>query len=154
MRSEIMRAVVQRVSSASVSVDGKEIAAIEKGLVIFIGVGNEDVKKDAEYLAEKVIGLRIFEDSDGKMNKSLQDIGGELLVVSQFTLMGDVRKGRRPSFTDAALPEVAEELYSFFVENCKNKIKKVKTGQFQADMLVKINNDGPVTILLDSKKQF
>ena len=88
------------------------------------------------------------------MNKSLQDIGGELLVVSQFTLMGDVRKGRRPSFTDAALPEVAEELYSFFVENCKNKIKKVKTGQFQADMLVKINNDGPVTILLDSKKQF
>ncbi len=149
-----MRAVVQRVSSASVSVDGKEIAAIEKGLVIFIGVGNEDVKKDAEYLAEKVIGLRIFEDSDGKMNKSLQDIGGELLVVSQFTLMGDVRKGRRPSFTDAALPEVAEELYSFFVENCKNKIKKVKTGQFQADMLVKINNDGPVTILLDSKKQF
>lgn len=149
-----MRAVVQRVLSASVSVDGKEIAAIEKGLVIFIGVGNEDVKKDAEYLAEKVIGLRIFEDSDGKMNKSLQDIGGELLVVSQFTLMGDVRKGRRPSFTDAALPEVAEELYSFFVENCKNKIKKVKTGQFQADMLVKINNDGPVTILLDSKKQF
>jgi len=149
-----MRAVVQRVSSASVSVDGKEIAAIEKGLVIFIGVGNEDVKKDAEYLAEKVIGLRIFEDSDGKMNESLQDIGGELLVVSQFTLMGDVRKGRRPSFTDAALPEVAEELYSFFVENCKNKIKKVKTGQFQADMLVKINNDGPVTILLDSKKQF
>lgn len=149
-----MRAVVQRVLSASVSVDGKEIAAIEKGLVIFIGVGNEDVKKDAEYLAEKVIGLRIFEDSDGKMNESLQDIGGELLVVSQFTLMGDVRKGRRPSFTDAALPEVAEELYSFFVENCKNKIKKVKTGQFQADMLVKINNDGPVTILLDSKKQF
>lgn len=149
-----MRAVVQRVKKASVTVGEEVIASIDKGLVLLLGVGTEDSIDDANYLAEKVIALRIFEDEEGKMNKSLQDIGGGLLIVSQFTLMGDARKGRRPSFTQAASPEVAERLYNDFVNICRSKISKVNTGKFQAEMLVKIYNDGPVTILLDSKKLF
>jgi D-tyrosyl-tRNA(Tyr) deacylase len=149
-----MRAVVQRVKKASVTVGEEVIASIDKGLVLLLGVGTEDSIDDANYLAEKVITLRIFEDEEGKMNKSLQDIGGGLLIVSQFTLMGDARKGRRPSFTQAASPEVAERLYNDFVNICRSKISKVNTGKFQAEMLVKIYNDGPVTILLDSKKLF
>ncbi|AYO30746.1 MAG: D-aminoacyl-tRNA deacylase [Thermoanaerobacteraceae bacterium] len=149
-----MRAVVQRVKKASVTAGEEVIASIDKGLVLLLGVGTEDSIDDANYLAEKVIALRIFEDEEGKMNKSLQDIGGGLLIVSQFTLMGDARKGRRPSFTQAASPEVAEKLYNDFVNICRSKISKVTTGKFQAEMLVKIYNDGPVTILLDSKKLF
>jgi D-tyrosyl-tRNA(Tyr) deacylase len=149
-----MRAVVQRVKSASVTIGQEEVAVIDKGLVVFLGVEIGDNIADASYLAEKVVTLRIFEDEDGKMNKSLRDIDGELLVVSQFTIMGDVRRGRRPSFTQAAPPEEAEKLYNDFVDICRGKITKVVTGRFQAEMLVKIFNDGPVTILLDSKKLF
>lgn len=149
-----MRAVVQRVKNASVTIGQETAAEIGKGLVVLLGVEKEDSIDDACYLAEKVVTLRIFEDQEGKMNRSLQDIDGELLIVSQFTIMGDVRKGRRPSFTQAAPPEEAEKLYNGFVEICKSKIVKVSTGQFQTEMLVKIYNDGPVTILLDSKKLF
>ncbi|MCR4430766.1 MAG: D-aminoacyl-tRNA deacylase [Tepidanaerobacteraceae bacterium] len=149
-----MRAVVQRVKTASVTIGSEEIAAIDKGLAIFLGVEIGDDISDASYMAEKVINLRIFEDEAGKMNKSLLDIGGELLIVSQFTIMGDARKGKRPSFTLAAPPEEAEKLYNDFVNICQGKIAKVATGRFQAEMLVKIFNDGPVTILLDSKKLF
>jgi len=149
-----MRAVVQRVKNASVTIGQEVVADIGKGLVVLLGVETGDNIDDASYLAEKVITLRIFEDEEGKMNKSLQDIGGEILIVSQFTIMGDVRRGRRPSFTQAAPPEEAEKLYNDFVDICRRKIAKVSTGQFQAEMLVKIYNDGPVTILLDSKKLF
>lgn len=149
-----MRAVVQRVKAASVIIGQTEIASIGMGLTVFLGVQIGDNSADASYMAEKVITLRIFEDEAGKMNKSLLDIGGELLVVSQFTIMGDVRKGKRPSFTQAAPPEEAEKLYNNFVDICRSKIKDVATGRFQAEMLVKIFNDGPVTILLDSKKLF
>ncbi|HHW03464.1 MAG TPA: D-tyrosyl-tRNA(Tyr) deacylase [Thermoanaerobacterales bacterium] len=149
-----MRAVVQRVKKASVSVGEDVIASIDRGLVLFLGVGTEDSIDDANYLADKVIALRIFEDDEGRMNKSLEDIGGSLLIVSQFTIMGDARKGRRPSFTQAAPPEVAEKLYNEFVNICRSRITKVSTGKFQAEMLVNIYNDGPVTILLDSKKLF
>jgi len=149
-----MRAVVQRVKSSSVTVDGKVIGQIGKGLLVFLGVSNDDTVEDASYLSEKIMTLRIFEDEEGKMNKSLLDIDGEMLVVSQFTIMGDVRKGRRPSFSQAAPPDVAMELYETFTNMCRIKVKKVETGQFQAEMLVNIANDGPVTILLDSKKLF
>ena len=121
---------------------------------MFLGVADGDTMDDACYMADKIIGLRIFEDEEGKMNKSLQDVDGELLIVSQFTLLGDVRKGRRPSFVQAARPDEAEKLYEAVIEICKDKVKKVEKGQFQAEMLVTILNDGPVTILLDSKKQF
>lgn len=149
-----MRAVVQKVKAASVTVGKEEIAAINKGLVVFLGVEVGDAASDASYIAEKVVNLRIFEDEAGKMNKSLMDIGGELLVVSQFTIMGDVRKGKRPSFTKAAPPEDAKKLYNDFIEICRTKIAKVATGKFQAEMLVNILNEGPVTILLDSRKVF
>lgn len=149
-----MRAVVQRVKSSSVTVNGNIIGKIGNGLLVFLGVAVDDTKDDAAYLSEKVITLRIFEDEEGKMNKSLLDVDGELLVVSQFTLMGDVRKGRRPSFTQAAPPDIAVRLYEAFCEMCQDKVKKVEKGQFQAEMLVNIVNDGPVTILLDSKKVF
>lgn len=149
-----MRAVVQRVSNASVVIDGQIVSEIGKGLMLLLGVEESDTISDAHYLAEKIVSLRIFEDEDGKMNKSLQDIDGELLIVSQFTLLGDVRKGRRPSFTQAAPPDIASDLYDTVVDLCRQKVKKVGTGQFQAHMLVNISNDGPVTILVDSKRKF
>lgn len=149
-----MRAVVQRVKTASVEVKNKNIASIDEGLVVFLGVAYGDTTEDAHYLAEKITGLRIFEDKSGKMNKSVKDVNGAILVVSQFTLLGDVRKGRRPSFVKAAHPEKAEKLYKIFFETCKKRVKDIKKSQFQAKMLVKVKNDGPVTILLDSKKKF
>ncbi len=149
-----MRAVIQRAKMASVAVQDENIADINEGLVVFLGIADSDTMEDVDYLAEKIAGLRIFEDEDGKMNKSVQDVDGAILIVSQFTLLGDARKGRRPSFTRAAHPEKAKKLYEAFVEACKKKVKVVKKGQFQAEMLVTVLNDGPVTILLDSKKQF
>lgn len=149
-----MRAVVQRVSSASVSVNGKMIGKIGNGLLVFLGVRSSDTRDDADYLVDKLLNLRIFEDNDGKMNRSLVEISGELLVVSQFTLYGDVRRGRRPSFIEAAPPERANTLYEYFVSQSKRQTKKVATGQFQAMMDVQLVNSGPVTILLDSEKTF
>ncbi len=147
-----MRAVVQRVRKGSVEIEEKEIGKIEKGLVILLGVGQNDTEKDAEYLAEKIANLRIFEDKEGKMNLSVREINGQILVISQFTLYGDCKKGRRPSFISAALPDKAVKLYDYFVKCIKNYGLKIETGEFQAMMLVKIYNDGPVTILLDSEK--
>ncbi len=149
-----MRAVVQRVSSASVSVKGKLIGKIGNGLLVLLGVRSSDTRDDADYLVDKLLNLRIFEDNDGKMNRSLIDTSGELLVVSQFTLYGDTRRGRRPSFIEAAPPERANTLYEYFVSQTKRYTKKVATGQFQAMMDVQLVNSGPVTILLDSEKQF
>jgi len=147
-----MRAVVQRVKEGSVEIKEKEIGKIEQGLVVLLGVGQNDTEKDAEYIAGKIINLRIFEDKEGKMNLSLKNINGQILVISQFTLYGDCKKGRRPSFISAALPDKAVKLYEYFVRCIKNYNLKVETGQFQAMMLVKIFNDGPVTIFLDSEK--
>ena len=149
-----MRAVIQRVRNASVTIDGKIYSEIKSGLAVLLGVAEGDTAKDAEYLAEKIVSLRIFEDEAGKMNKSVQDIDGELLIVSQFTLLGDARKGRRPSFIQAASPDIASSLYDTVVHLCRQRVKKIGTGQFQAHMLVNMSNDGPVTILLDSKRQF
>jgi D-aminoacyl-tRNA deacylase len=149
-----MRAVVQRVKSASVTVDNKVVGNIEEGLVILLGVEDNDNADDIKYLAEKVSNLRIFEDSDEKMNLSLIDVKGELLVVSQFTLYGDCRKGRRPNFMMAAKPDYAEEMYLKFVDECRKYINKVETGTFQATMDVSLVNSGPVTLILDSKKNF
>jgi len=147
-----LRAVVQRVKEGSVEIEEKEIGKIEEGLVVLLGVGQKDVEKDAEYLAEKIVNLRIFEDKEGKMNLSVKNINGQILVISQFTLYGDCKKGRRPSFISAALPDKAVKLYDYFVKCIKNYSLKVETGKFQAMMLVKIFNNGPVTILLDSEK--
>lgn len=149
-----MRAVVQRVTRASVSVDNQIVGKIDKGIVILLGVGNGDNLEDAKYLAEKCVNLRIFSDDDGKMNLSLLDVGGEALIISQFTLYGDCRRGRRPSYSDSAAPDVAKELYEKFIELVQSYGVHVETGIFAADMLVEIHNDGPVTLLVDSKKVF
>lgn len=149
-----MRAVVQRVNKASVQVDGEEVGRIGHGILVLLGVGHDDEPKDAAYLADKVINLRIFPDEQGKMNRSLLDVGGGLLAVSQFTLWGDCRKGRRPSFVAAAEPGKAEELYETFVLQAKSLGVTVATGRFQEMMQVSLVNDGPVTLLLDSKKAF
>ena len=149
-----MRAVVQRVTKADVTVEEKITGSIENGLMILLGVEDEDEEGDASYLAEKIAGLRIFEDEDGKMNLSVKDIGGDLLAVSQFTLFGDCRKGKRPSFIKAARPDKANALYRKFVALCQEQGLRVEEGIFQAEMLVRIYNDGPVTILIDSKKVF
>lgn len=145
-----MRMVIQRVTEASVTVDDKVVGSIGRGIAVLLGVAKGDTEKEADYLANKLINLRIFEDDAGKMNLSLQDVGGELLVVSQFTLLGDCRKGRRPGFSNAAPPEEADRLYLYFVEQLREKGLHVETGQFQAMMLVKIHNDGPVTFVIDS----
>ncbi|WP_312649439.1 D-aminoacyl-tRNA deacylase [Aminipila sp.] len=149
-----MRAVVQRVTDADVTVEGKITGAINKGFVVLLGVEDTDDLKDVSYIVDKVSGLRVFEDEDDKMNLSLMDVGGQVLAVSQFTLLGDARKGKRPSFIKAARPEKAKELYDEFVKQIKEKGIFTGEGIFQTDMLVRINNDGPVTILLDSKKLF
>ena len=149
-----MRAILQRVTDADVSVDSKITGKIGKGFVILLGVEDGDSEADADYLVEKITGLRVFEDSEGKMNLSMMDVGGELLSVSQFTLLADARKGRRPSFVKAARPEEANRLYIYFNEKVRDKGIRVDEGVFQAEMLVRINNDGPVTILLDSRKLF
>ena len=148
-----MKALLQRVSSASVSVAGEVIGRIGRGLVVFVGVANGDTEKDAQYLAQRIASLRIFSDEGGRFNPSALDIQGELLLVSQFTLMADTRKGRRPSFTEAAPPAQAEELFEQFVEQARATGLKVETGRFQQHMQVEIHNDGPVTILLDSRKK-
>ncbi len=149
-----MRAVLQRVSSASVTVDGEIIDKIDKGLLVLLGVSDDDNQDDLKYMAEKIIGLRIFEDNDEKMNLSVEDVKGEILVVSQFTLFGDCRKGRRPNFTSAGKPDYAEAVYEDFIKYIEDKGIKVGHGIFGADMKVQLINDGPVTILLDSKKLF
>lgn len=150
-----MRAVVQRVKFASVEVDEEITGEIGPGLLIFLGVGNNDDQTDADYLINKIVNLRIFEDQDGQMNLSAVDLKKDILVVSQFTLFGDCRKGRRPSFFDAAPPDAAEDLYKYFVDEIKNGTDlKVETGVFQAMMDVDSINDGPVTLLIDSKKTF
>ncbi|MEN8246501.1 MAG: D-aminoacyl-tRNA deacylase [Thermodesulfobacteriota bacterium] len=144
-----MRAVVQRVSESSVTVDDRVVGKVGKGLLVLLGVARGDEPSAADYLAEKISNLRIFEDADGKMNRSLMDVRGEMLVVSQFTLLGDCRKGRRPSFIQAAPPEIADRLYLHFVEAVCSKGVHVETGQFQAMMAVKLINDGPVTLVLE-----
>src|SRR5689334_16468577 len=149
-----MRAVVQRVTRASVTVDDRVVGEIERGLVVLLGVAHDDTNADADYLAPKIAALRIFDDSDRKMNLSLKDIEGGLLVVSQFTLYGDVRRGLRPSWSDAAPPEIAEPLYDYFVANSRKLIAEVATGSFRKMMQVELVNDGPVTIMLDSRKLF
>src|SRR5262245_13357868 len=149
-----MRGVVQRVTEARVDVAGQTVGEIGAGLLVLLGVARDDTAEDAEYLAEKITNLRIFDDEQGKMNRSLLDTGGAMFVVSQFTLYGDVRRGRRPSYSDAAEPEKASELYERFVEIVRGHGIRVETGVFQAMMKVSLTNDGPVTILLDSRKAF
>jgi len=149
-----MRAVLQRVSSAAVLVDGKTVGAINRGILVLLWVEAGDTDKDLGFLAEKTAQLRIFEDDGGKMNLSVEDIGGSVLVVSQFTLLADCRKGRRPGFSRAAAPEAADAFYERFVETLRGRGLRVETGVFQAQMEVRLNNDGPVTMLLDSRKVF
>ena len=148
-----MKAVVQRVSSASVDVDGERISRIDRGLLVLLGVARDDEEDDAAWISEKIAGLRIFEDDEGKMNRSVVDVGGSLLAVSQFTLLGDTRKGRRPSFVDAAPPEKAERLYESYVARTRELGVPIATGRFRAHMQVSLVNDGPVTVLLDSRER-
>lgn len=145
-----MRIVLQRVSSARVIVDGSTTGAVEKGLLIFLGIAETDIQPDADYLLRKILGLRIFEDDAGKMNRNVMEAGGSLLIVSQFTLYADCRKGRRPSFDQAAPPPLAQSLYEYFVDSARKNAIPVATGIFQAHMQVELVNYGPVTILLDS----
>ena len=149
-----MRAVVQRVKSSDVAVDGTITGSIGLGLTVLLGVEEADNNVDVSYMAEKITGLRIFEDEEGKMNRSVLDVGGEILAISQFTLFGDCRKGKRPSFIRAARPEQADALYQEFIRECGKTGIRVSEGVFRAEMLVNIANDGPVTILIDSKKEF
>ena len=149
-----MRSVIQRVTRASVTVGGETVGSIGEGLLVLLGVKAGDTEKDAQRAAEKIAGLRIFEDEAGKMNLSVQDIGGEVLAVSQFTLLGDARKGKRPSFIEAARPEIADPLYEKVVENIRAAGLTCKTGVFRADMQVELINDGPVTILYDTRRLF
>ena len=149
-----MRAVVQRVSRAQVSVNGEITGQIGLGLLVLLGVGRDDTEADATYLSEKIAGLRVFEDAQGKMNQSVSDVGGSVLAVSQFTLYGDVRRGKRPSFDAAAPPEKARQIYEFFVEKIRATGLPCETGRFQEMMKVELVNEGPVTILLDSAKAF
>ena len=149
-----MRAVVQRVTRAKVTVDDKLVGEIGNGLVILLGIARDDTKLDAAYLVEKIVALRIFDDEAGKMNLSVKDVNGGMLIVSQFTLYGDVRRGLRPSWIEAAAPEVAEPMYEFFIRQVRSAVSEVATGSFRAMMQVELVNDGPVTILLDSKKLF
>lgn len=149
-----MRAVVQRVSRARVRVEGWTAGEIGIGLLVLLGVGHEDTEAEATYLADKVAGLRVFEDQEGKMNRSVRDVAGSVLAVSQFTLYGDVRRGKRPSFDEAAPPEQAQRLYEFFVQQIQALGLRCETGRFRAMMQVELVNDGPVTILLDSGKSF
>lgn len=149
-----MRAVVQRVTSASVAVDGAFVGQIQSGLLVLLGVEHEDTQEDVQYICNKLLGLRVFSDEAGLMNLSVQDCLGQILVVSQFTLLGDVRKGRRPSFVAAAQPDMAEELYKLACEQLRQSGLGIETGEFQANMQVSLVNDGPVTIMLDSRKKF
>ena len=149
-----MRAVVQRVTRASVKVDGETVGQIEKGLLVLVGVAQDDTESDADYLADKIVGMRVFEDAGEKMNLAVTDVGGAILAVSQFTLFGDMRRGRRPSFDAAARPEQARKLYEYFVEKIRAAGVRCETGTFQAMMEVELVNDGPVTILMDSRKSF
>ena len=149
-----MRAVLQRVTNAEVKVDGEIIGSVGKGILIFLGVSDDDTEKDLQYIADKMINLRIFEDENGKMNLSVRDIQGELLIVSQFTLYGDCRKGRRPSFDKAGKPDFANEMYEKFIKYCSDSGLKTEHGKFGADMKVSLLNDGPVTIMLDSTKLY
>jgi D-aminoacyl-tRNA deacylase len=149
-----MRAVLQRVTRASVRVSGETVGEIGPGLVVLLGIARDDAEQDVHYLVEKIAALRVFDDAEGRMNLSVAEVGGALLVISQFTLYGDVRKGRRPSWIEAAPPEAAEALYGAFVAAARGRVGRVETGSFRAMMEVELVNDGPVTILLDSRKQF
>ena len=149
-----MRAVIQRVTRAQVTIDGDAVGQIEHGFVVLLGVASDDKQADADYLAQKIVSLRVFDDEEGKMNVSLKDVGGGLLVISQFTLYGDVRRGLRPSWSDAAPPDLAEPLYEYFVQRCRELVGNVATGSFRKMMAVELVNDGPVTLLLDSRKFF
>lgn len=147
-----MRVVIQRVKNASVEIDGNVNGKINTGLLVLLGIASTDTKQDVDYLVKKVVNLRVFSDENDKMNLSLKDVNGELLVISQFTLYGNCREGNRPSFIEAAKPDVAIPLYEYFVEECKKQISVVETGVFGADMKVSLLNDGPVTIIIESKK--
>jgi D-tyrosyl-tRNA(Tyr) deacylase len=149
-----VRACIQRVSESSVAVDGQIVGRIERGLLVLLGITQDDASRDVQYMAEKTTALRIFEDDAGKMNRSLLEVGGEMLVVSQFTLLGDCRKGRRPSFVNAAPPELAEPLYEQFLAHVQRLGVRTAAGQFRAHMDVSLVNDGPVTVLVDSRKAF
>ena len=147
-----MKFVIQRVSEASVSVDNETVGAIKKGFLVLIGVSNEDTTEVADKMIKKMIGLRIFDDEDGKTNLALKDVGGQLLLISQFTLYADCKKGNRPSFINAGKPDIANELYEYIISRCKEEIEVVEKGVFGADMSVSLTNDGPFTITLDSKE--
>lgn len=149
-----MRAVLQRVTTACVKVENEIVGEIKGGIVVLLGIARDDAETDAKYLLEKMANLRIFDDAEGRMNQSVVEADGALLIVSQFTLYGDARRGRRPSWSDAATPEAAEPLYNFFVEEARKQVLHVATGSFRRMMQVELVNDGPVTILLDSRKQF
>lgn len=147
-----MKFVIQRVSKASVSIEGRIAGEIQKGFLVLIGIGHEDTQEDADILVKKMTGLRIFEDENGKTNLSLADVDGSLLLVSQFTLYANCRKGNRPSFTDAAPPDLAIELYRYIIEACRQKVENVQTGEFGAEMKIELCNEGPFTVLLDSRE--
>ena len=149
-----MRAVVQRVTRAKVTVDAEIVSEIKRGLVVLLGIARDDCEADADYLAAKIVSLRVFDDETGKMNRSVKDVDGGVLVISQFTLYGDVRRGLRPSWIEAAAPEVAMPLYEYFVAQVRRFVDQIACGSFRSLMQVELVNDGPVTILLDSRKQF